>query len=130
MAYIEGEGRSQGTLFPVVLDDLVPPEHMCRVIDAFVEQLEMAKLGFERAQPPETGRRGYDPRALPTEAAQSGATMVPSWPKHVRVVRAEGIEPPRPVRGCGSSYHFGFRRPTSGGFVIWTIPSPSLARVL
>jgi transposase len=64
MAYIEGEGRSQGTLFPMVLDDLVPPEHMCRVIDAFVEQLEMEKLGFERAQPAETGRPGYDPRAL------------------------------------------------------------------
>jgi transposase len=64
MAYIEGEGRNQGTLFPVVLDDLVPPDHMCRVIDAFVERLDMEKLGFERAQPAETGRPGYDPRAL------------------------------------------------------------------
>ena len=36
--------------------------------------------------------------------------MVPSWPKHVRVVRAGGLEPPRPVRVCGFSYHFGFRR--------------------
>jgi transposase len=64
MAYIEGEGRNQATLFPVVLDDLVPPDHMCRVIDAFVEQLDMEKLGFERAKPAETGRPGYDPRAL------------------------------------------------------------------
>jgi transposase len=64
MAYIEGAGRNQGTLFPMVLDDLVPPDHMCRVIDAFVEQLDMEKLGFERAQPAETGRPGYDPRAL------------------------------------------------------------------
>lgn len=64
MAYIEGEGRKQGTLFPMVLDDLVPPDHMCRVIDAFVEQLNMEKLGFERAQAAETGRPGYDPRAL------------------------------------------------------------------
>jgi hypothetical protein len=31
MACIQGEGRSQGTLFPVVLDDLVPSDHMCRV---------------------------------------------------------------------------------------------------
>lgn len=30
MAYIEGEGRNQGTLFPVVLDDLVPADHLCR----------------------------------------------------------------------------------------------------
>ncbi len=43
-------------------------------------------------------------------SAQSGARMVPSWPKHVRVVRAGGLEPPRPVRVCGFSYHFGFRR--------------------
>jgi transposase len=64
MAYIKGEGRKQGTLFPVVLDDLIPPNHMCRVIDAFVEQLNMEKLSFERAQPAETGRPGYDPRDL------------------------------------------------------------------
>jgi transposase len=49
MGYIQGEGRSQGTLFPAVLDDLVPTDHMCRVIDAFVEQLDMEGLGFERA---------------------------------------------------------------------------------
>ena len=36
MGFIQGEGRTQGTLFPVVLDDLVPGEHVCRVIDALV----------------------------------------------------------------------------------------------
>ena len=50
--------------FPVVLDDLVPVNHMCRVIDAFVEKLVMSELGFERAQAAETGRPGYDPRDL------------------------------------------------------------------
>src|SRR5260370_29944940 len=64
MGYIEGEGRNQGALFPVVLDDLVPADHMCRVIDAFVEKLVMSELGFERAQAAETGRPGYDPRDL------------------------------------------------------------------
>jgi transposase len=64
MAYIQGEGRSQQTLFPVVLDDLVQSDHMCRVVHAFVEHLDMKKLGFERAQPEDTGRPGYDPRAL------------------------------------------------------------------
>jgi len=64
MAYISGEGRSQGTLFPVVLDDLVGSEHVCRVIDAFVEGLAMAELEFERAEAAETGRPGYDPRDL------------------------------------------------------------------
>jgi transposase len=64
MGYIHGEGRNQGTLFPVVLDDFVPADHMCRVIDAFVEKLVMSELGFERAQAAETGRPGYDPRDL------------------------------------------------------------------
>ena len=44
MSYIQGEGRSQGTLFPVVLDDLIPADHVCRVLDAFVAGLAMAGL--------------------------------------------------------------------------------------
>src|ERR1700721_582697 len=64
MSYIQGEGRSQGTLFPVVLDDFVPADHVCRVIDGFVNKLVMSELGFERAKAAETGRPGYDPRDL------------------------------------------------------------------
>jgi transposase len=64
MGYIQGEGRNQATLFPVVLDDFVPADHVCRVIDAFVEKLVMSDLGFERAQAAETGRPGYNPRDL------------------------------------------------------------------
>jgi transposase len=64
MGYIQGEGRDQGALFPVVLDDFVPADHMCRVVDAFVERLGMSELGFERAAAAETGRPGYDPRDL------------------------------------------------------------------
>ena len=64
MAYIEGEARGQQTLFPSTLDDLIPAEHVCRVIEAFVDKLSMEKLGFVRAEPAETGRPGYDPRDL------------------------------------------------------------------
>jgi len=64
MGYIQGERRNQATLFPVVLDDFVPPDHVCRVIDAFVEMLVMSELGFVRAHAAETGRPGYDPRDL------------------------------------------------------------------
>ena len=64
MGYIRAEGRNQGSLFPVVLDDFVPVNHVCRMIDAFVEKLAMSELGFERAQAAETGRPGYDPRDL------------------------------------------------------------------
>jgi transposase len=48
----------------VVLDDFVPADHVCRVIDAFVERFVMSDLGFERAEAAETGRPGYDPRDL------------------------------------------------------------------
>jgi transposase len=64
MAYISGEGRTQGTLFPITLDDLIPADHICRVIDAFVGTLAMSQLGFERAEAADTGRPGYDPRDL------------------------------------------------------------------
>lgn len=64
MGFIRGEGRRQGTLFPVILDDMIPVDHACRVIDAFVDCLAMGDLGFARAEPEETGRPGYDPRDL------------------------------------------------------------------
>jgi len=64
MGFLQGEGRTQGTLFPVTLEELIPDDHVCRVIDAFVDQLDMAELGFVRAEAAETGRPGYDPRDL------------------------------------------------------------------
>ena len=64
MAYIQGETRGQHMLFPTTLDELIPTDHLCRVIEAFVERLDMAALGFVRAEPAETGRPGYDPRDL------------------------------------------------------------------
>src|SRR3974377_1784264 len=42
----------------------MPQNHVCRVIEAFVGRLDMAKLGFVRSEPAETGRPGYDPRDL------------------------------------------------------------------
>jgi transposase len=51
-------------LFPVVLDDRIPCDHVCRVIDAFVGRLDVLQLGFERAEAAGTGRPGYDPRDL------------------------------------------------------------------
>src|SRR6266566_1960574 len=64
MGLIEGEARGQGTLFPVSLEELIPDDHFCRVIDAFVNRLDMGGLGFVRSEPAETGRPGYDPRDL------------------------------------------------------------------
>jgi transposase len=64
MGFIRGEARCQQTLFPVALEDAIPADHMCRVIDAFVDRLDFRSRGFQRADSAETGRPGYDPRDL------------------------------------------------------------------
>ena len=45
--FIEGEDRSQSTLFPEHLDDYIAEDNPVRVIDAFVEELDLRGLGFE-----------------------------------------------------------------------------------
>ena len=62
--FIEGEARSQSLLFPERLDDWIEEENPVRVIDAFVDELDMKALGFEGAIPAETGRPAYHPATL------------------------------------------------------------------
>jgi transposase len=62
--FIEGEDRSQATLFPERLDDYIADDNAIRVVDAFVEGLDLAVLGFEGAEPSETGRPAYHPSVL------------------------------------------------------------------
>jgi len=62
--FIEGEARSQSLLFPERLDDWIEEENPVRVIDAFVDELDMKALGFEGVIPAETGRPAYHPTTL------------------------------------------------------------------
>jgi transposase len=62
--FIEGEDRSQITLFPECLDDYIAEDNPVRVIDAFVEELDLRDLGFEGAEPAVTGRPSYHPAVL------------------------------------------------------------------
>jgi transposase len=62
--YIEGIERDQGTLFPEHLEDWVGEDNAVRVIDAFVDELDLRGLGFDRAEPEATGRLGYHPVVL------------------------------------------------------------------
>ena len=64
MGFMRGDSRDQGALFPVSLDELVPEDHLCRVIDAFVGSLDLVALAFSKAQPAATGRPAYDPADL------------------------------------------------------------------
>ena len=62
--FIKGESRTQVTLFPEALDDFVTEENPVRVIDAFVDGLDLKHLGFNRSIPKHTGRPGYHPATL------------------------------------------------------------------
>jgi len=64
MAYKKGEDRRQRTLFPDCIDDYVEQDSPVRLMDAFVDCLDMEKLGFQRFVPADTGAPGYDPRDL------------------------------------------------------------------
>jgi transposase len=64
MGHVRGESRDQGALFPISLDELIPVDHLCRVIDAFVARLDLGQLGFAKASPAATGRPPYDPADL------------------------------------------------------------------
>ncbi len=64
MGYVQGQSRDQGILFPVSLDELIGPEHVCRVIAAFVARLDLKAQGFARASSKATGRPPYDPADL------------------------------------------------------------------
>src|SRR6185436_1578695 len=62
--FIEGEARSQSTLFPQRLEDWIAEDNPVRAVDAFVEELDLAELGFAGAAPAETGRPAYHPAML------------------------------------------------------------------
>ena len=62
--FVEGVDRGQSTLFPECLEDWIDEDNPVRVIDAFVDALDLAELGFEGVEPAETGRPSYHPAAL------------------------------------------------------------------
>ncbi|MGP1665353.1 MAG: IS1182 family transposase [Rhodanobacter sp.] len=62
--FVEGEDRSQSTLLPERLDDYVTEDNPVRVVDVFVDNLDLAVLGFDRAIAQTTGRPGYHPATL------------------------------------------------------------------
>jgi transposase len=62
--FVEGADRNQVTLLPECLDDFIAEDNPIRIVDAFVEELELASLGFEGATPATTGRPSYHPTVL------------------------------------------------------------------
>jgi len=62
--FVEGADRGQSTLLPECLDDWIDENNPVRVIDAFVDALNLAELGFEGVAPAVTGRPAYHPSVL------------------------------------------------------------------
>ena len=59
-----GTDRGQTSLLPPSVEDYIGADHPVRVIDAFVDALDLAELGFEGVEPADTGRPAYHPSAL------------------------------------------------------------------
>ena len=59
--FVEGMDRGQSTLFPECLEDWIGEDNPVRVIDAFVEGLDLAELRFDGVDPERTGRPSYHP---------------------------------------------------------------------
>src|SRR5882672_9841819 len=64
MAHVTGQSRYQTALFVETLDELVCADHQIRVIDAFVDSLDLAELGFSKVEAEDTGRPPYLPGDL------------------------------------------------------------------
>ena len=59
--FVSGADRGQSTLLPECLDDFIDESNPVRVIDAFVDALDLAELGFDGVEPAATGRPSYHP---------------------------------------------------------------------
>src|ERR1700721_4761077 len=64
MGHVSGHSRYQTTLFPQALDEVIGGKHPIRVIDRFVDELDLAELGFSKVEAEATGRPPYAPGDL------------------------------------------------------------------
>lgn len=64
MAHRTGKDRSQFGLFATPLEELIAEDNLVRVIDVFVDKLDLAQLGFEHVRPKQTGAPPYEPALL------------------------------------------------------------------
>lgn len=62
--FVEGQDRQQVTLLPECLDDFIAEDNTVRIVDVFIEELDLVALGFDGAKPAATGRPSYHPSVL------------------------------------------------------------------
>ncbi len=83
--FVAGSDRTQSTLLPECIDDLIDESNPIRVIDAFVDALNVAELGFDGVEPAATGLPAYHPSSLLKLAAGHAQTQT-------RVTMIEDVE--------------------------------------
>ena len=103
--FIEGTDRVQRTLFPECLEDWIGKDNPVRVIDVFVEELDLAELGFGGVDPEATGRPSYHPAVLLKlyiygylNRVQSSRRLEREAGHNVEVMWLTGRQPPRRFR--------------------------------
>src|SRR5258707_10722304 len=83
--FVAGVDRGQGTLFPERLEDWIGESNAVRVIDVFVEEIDLAELGFSGVDPEATGR--------PSSSVGTAEAV------HLRLPQSGSIEPSARARG-------------------------------
>jgi len=79
--FVEGADRGQSTLFPECLEDWIDEDNPVRVIDVFVDELDLAELGFSGVDPGFTGRPLI-------------SSVGPAEALHLRLSQPGPVEPP------------------------------------
>ena len=64
MGYIEGFDRRQTALFPVTVDELIGENNIARLVEVFINSIDLQKMGFQKSVPADDGRPAYDPADL------------------------------------------------------------------
>ena len=92
MGYIQGADRNQVILLPDTLDDYVGGDNEVRAIDAFIDSLDIALMGF-KAAPAKEGRPGYDPRDMLKLYMYGYLNHIKRWYQHYQKNGFDGLLP-------------------------------------
>jgi len=93
--FIDAADRGQASFLPACLEDYVDLDNPVRIIDAFVDELDLSELGFARVQPASTGRSGYAPGTMLKLYVHGD--LSPKSPPVLRRVLGLMFGPKRPV---------------------------------
>src|SRR5215213_10725231 len=111
--FVVGDDRSQSTLFPERLEDYLTPYNPVRAIDVFVDELDLARLGFGGVEPEATGRPAYHPATLLKiyvyrylNRVQSSRRLERECQRNIELVWLTGRLMPDPTRPSTPRYRY------------------------